>query len=488
MMSPVDYTGRMPTLSADLKRELAALFDADGLLLDPSERLAYGYDNSRRQALPDAVVFPTTTEQVVALVKLCRANRLPVVARGRGTNTTGASVPIDGGVVVSFERMNRIVAVRPGDRVAVVQPGLLNGDLQIALRAHGLFWPPDPTSAPYCTIGGNLACNAGGPRAVKYGATRDNVLAVTAVTGAGELIKCGAPTSKGATGYDLSRLLIGSEGTLALIVEASLRLTPIASQRRVLRALYRDVASAANAVARIMAQPVTPSMLEFMDGECVRLAREHMASTTGDGDLPDAGALLMIEVDGEETALAGAIAAIERAARGDGCLDVAAALDDSAREALWAARKALSPALRTIAPGKINEDVVVPASRVPALTDGVVAIAGKFALKIVCFGHVGNGNLHVNILYYPADAAEATRAEAALAEIFDLVIALEGQLSGEHGIGLSKRDYLAKAIDPATLAAMRGIKSLFDPDGILNPGKVLPPPHTNAQPSRTERT
>jgi D-lactate dehydrogenase len=460
----------MPNLSVDLKRELATVLGTDGLLLDPSERLTYGYDNSRKQALPDAVAFPTTTEQVVALVKLCREHRLPITARGRGTNTTGASVPIASGVVVSFERMNQIIDIRPGDRVAVVQPGLLNGDLQVALKEHGLFWPPDPTSAPYCTIGGNLACNAGGPRAVKYGATRDNVLAVTAVTGTGDVIRCGAPTTKGATGYDLSRILIGSEGTLALIVEATLRLTPIPSQRRVLRALYRDVASAANAVARIMAQPVTPSMLEFMDGECVRLARE-----VGGADLPEAGALLMIEVDGEEAALGAATLALERAAQGDGCLGVDSAPDEMAREKLWAARKALSPALRTIAPGKINEDVVVPPSRVPALVERVEKIAGELALKIVCFGHVGNGNLHVNILYDPADAAESARADAALARIFDSVIALDGQLSGEHGIGLSKRDYLGKAIDPATLATMRGIKNLFDPDGILNPGKVLPP-------------
>jgi D-lactate dehydrogenase len=236
-----------------------------------------------------------------------------------------------------------------------------------------------------------------------------------------------------------------------------------------LRALYRDVANAASAVARIMAQPVTPSMLEFMDGECVRLARE-----VGGADLPDAGALLMIEVDGEADSLAAAVEALERAAQGDGCLGIVAAMDDAARETLWAARKALSPALRTIAPGKINEDVVVPASRVPALVEQVGKIAGEFSLKIVCFGHVGNGNLHVNILYDPADAAESARAEASLAKIFDAVIALDGQLSGEHGIGMSKREFMAKAIDPATLATMHGIKNLFDPDGILNPGKVLP--------------
>src|SRR5690606_20289162 len=220
----------------------------DGWRRDPSECLAYGYDNSRRLALPQAVALPTHADQVVALVRACAEHGLPLVARGRGTNTTGASVPVAGGVVVSFERMHRIVEVRPGDRCAVVEPGVLNGSLQRALQAHGLFWPPDPTSADFSTIGGNLACNAGGPRAVKYGASRDNVLALTVVTGTGERMRLGSATTKGSTGYDLQRLLVGSEGTLALIVEATLKLSPLPHARRALRALYRDVDSAAAAV------------------------------------------------------------------------------------------------------------------------------------------------------------------------------------------------------------------------------------------------
>jgi len=449
---------------------LAALLGPGGLLLDAAERLAYGYDNSRRQGLPLAVALPTTAAQVQAIVALCRAAKLPIVARGRGTNTTGASVPSEDALVVSFERMDQVLAIRPGDRVAVVQPGLLNGDLQAALAPHGLFWPPDPTSAAYCTVGGNLACNAGGPRAVKYGATRDNVLALTAVTGAGELVRFGAPTTKGASGYDLSRLLIGSEGTLALIVEATLRLTPVATHRRALRALYADVDSAAAAVARLMAQPVTPSMLEFMDGDGVRLARE-----VGGARIPAAGALLMIEADGEAAVLDAAVAALTAAARGEGCIEVTAAADEAERDQLWAARKALSPALRTLAPGKINEDVVVPVSRIPALVAAVRAIAAAQSLTIVCFGHAGNGNLHVNILYDPADAAQSARAEAALESVFDTVIALDGQVSGEHGIGLVKRELLARALSPQAMALMRAIRQQFDPDGILNPGKVLPP-------------
>ena len=457
-------------LPHELDRELATLL-GEGWLTDASERLTYAYDNSRRHALPDAVALPRTRDQVVALVRACRRHQVPVVARGRGTNTTGAAVPVEGGVVVSMERMDRVLDIRPGDRCAVVEPGLLNGDLQAALAPHGLFWPPDPTSAMFSTVGGNLACNAGGPRAVKYGASRDNVLAITAVTGAGELIECGTATTKRATGYDLQRLLVGSEGTLALIVEASLRLTPAPAARRAIRAIYRDVAAAAAAVARLMAQPVTPSMLEFMDADAVRLARD-----VGGADLPaDAGALLMIEADGDPDQLPRDIEALMAAAGGDGLVSLDDAADEAARARLWAARKALSPALRTLAPGKINEDVVVPVSRIPALVDGVQALSREFALPIVCFGHAGNGNLHVNLLYDPADAGQAERAAAAMSRVFALALSLGGTLSGEHGIGLAKCEFMTQAVPPATLALMRQLKAVFDPDGILNPGKLLPP-------------
>ena len=464
----------MASIPQSMHDAMATLFGA-GWLRDEAERLAYGYDNSRQLSVPDAVALPTRRDQVQALVRACREHRVPLVARGRGTNTTGASVPVAGGVVVSFERMQRILDIRPGDRCAVVEPGVLNGDLQRALAAHGLFWPPDPTSADFSTLGGNLACNAGGPRAVKYGASRDNVLALTAITGAGEMVHCGSATTKGATGYDLQRLLVGSEGTLALIVEATLKLAPLPRQRRALRALYRDVSAAAAAVARLMAQPVTPSMLEFMDGDCVRLAREHMIGASGSSDLPaDAGALLMIEADGDETTLPAAIEALKAAAGGEGALALDDAADEAARARLWAARKALSPALRTLAPGKINEDVVVPVSRLPELVAGVQALARESGLAIVTFGHAGNGNLHVNILYDPASPTQSATATGALAQVFALALRLGGTLSGEHGIGMAKRGFMDQAIDAPTLALMRQVKAVFDPDAILNPGKLLP--------------
>lgn len=454
-------------LSSAALADLQRVFAADALRTDPGECLVYGYDNSRRQAMPDAVVFPATHEQVLALVRACRAHRLPLVARGRGTNTTGASVPVAGGVVASFERMNRLLRIDPDNRLAVVEPGLLNGDLQAALTPHRLFWPPDPTSAPFCSIAGNIACNAGGPRAVKYGATRDNVLALRAVAGSGEAFRCGTPTTKGATGYDLTRLLIGSEGTLAVVTEATLKLVPLPSAKRTLRATYVDVAAAAHAVSRIMAQPVAPCALEFLDDQCLRLARAH-----GGEVVPLAGAMLLVEVDGEPEALAPAVEAVAAAARGEGLIDLSIAGNEAEVATLWAARKALSPALRTLSPNKINEDVVVPVSRVPELVAATRAIAAAHALPIVCFGHAGNGNLHVNLL--PRDAAELARADAALSEVFDAVIRLDGTLSGEHGIGLAKREFMPRALDPNALALMRAIKREFDPDGILNPGKLLP--------------
>jgi D-lactate dehydrogenase len=458
----------MAALPTALNEELADLL-GDGWSTAEAARRAHGNDNSRRSALPDAVAMPSSREQVVALVRACRTHRVPIVARGAGTSSTGAVLPTTGGVVVSFERMNRILDIRADDRYAIVEPGVLNGDLQRALTPHGLFWPPDPASADLCTVGGNLACNAGGPHTVKYGATRDNVLGLSAVTGTGELIRCGSSTTKDATGYDLTHLIVGSEGTLALIVEATLKLAPLPPRRASLRALYADVASAAAAVSRIMAQPTTPAMLEFMDAACIRLARE-----VGGADIPDAGALLMIEADGDAATLPHGVAMLAQAARGAGLLSLDTAPDEIASEKLWAARKALSPALRSVAPGKINEDVVVPVSRIPELVDGIQALAREFDLPIVAFGHAGNGNLHANILFDPDDAGQDDRAQAALPRLFALTLELGGTLSGEHGIGLAKRDFMARAFDPATLAAMRAVKAAFDPDGLLNPGKILP--------------
>ncbi|MFN3398422.1 MAG: FAD-binding oxidoreductase, partial [Sulfurimicrobium sp.] len=325
----------------------------------------------------------------------------------------------------------------------------------------------DPSSAAYCSIGGNLATCAGGPHAVKYGVTRDHVLGLKAVTGKGDIIKTGCYTTKGVVGYDLTRLLIGSEGTLAIITEATLKLTPLPAAVGGLTAHYRDIASCAQAIAAIMAQPALPSALEFLDQASLDLIRARHP-----GLLPqETRALLMIEVDGAPGEIAASAQAIRAACSNDGLIRAEIVSD---LKALWAARKALSPLLRDIAPKKINEDIVVPVSRLPELLHGLSELSAKYRVANANFGHAGNGNIHVNLLVNPDDAAELQRAEACLDEIFTLVLRLDGTLSGEHGVGREKRAFVAREIDPVTLQLMRDIKQVFDPNPILNPGKMFP--------------
>lgn len=438
---------------------------------DPADCWAYGYDNSRKHALPEAVAFAASHEEVVTVVRLCNQYRVPLTPRGRGTGTTGATVPLSGGLVLSLERMNRILELSPDNRFAVVEPGLTNQALQDAIKPHGFFWPPDPTSAAFCSLGGNLAYNSAGPRAVNYGTPRENTLGLRAVIGDGRELRAGVYTTKGVVGYDLTRLIVGSEGTLAIITEATLKLTPLAETKRSLRAVYAGVDDAAKAIARIMAQPLTPCALEFMDANAIEMIRQYSSA-----DLPEhAGALLMIEVDGPEVGMEAAVRSIETAARTEGMLEFRIAQTAAETEALWRTRKALSPALRKVAPGKINEDVVVPVTELPALIAGLNELSRRFGLPIVNFGHAGNGNIHVNLLLDPAKPGEQENAHAALGEVFALVLSLRGTLSGEHGVGLEKRDYIAQELDATSLDLMQAIKRQFDPNGILNPGKMLPP-------------
>ncbi len=453
-----------------LQRELERLLPPQDRLLDPADCWAYGADNSRLHAPPDAVAFVTDERMAVELVRLCRKLRSPLVVRGRGTGTTGAVVPVAGGLVISMERMNRIVEIDPDNRWLVAQPGATNTEVQEAAGEYGFFWPPDPTSSAYCTIGGNLACNAAGPRAVKYGTPRDNTLGLAAVAGTGAPLRTGVYTTKGVVGYDLTRLLIGSEGTLALLTEATLRLTPLPETRHLMQAVYTSMTAAAAAVARIMAQPVTPCALEFMDAGAIGMIRGY-----ADTELPEeAGALLMIEVDGSQAQIGLAADAVRRAAGGSGCLGIEVATTTGDAERLWRTRKALSPALRNVAPKKINEDVVVPVSRIPALIDGLQDLSRRHGITIVNFGHAGNGNIHVNLLVDPEDPAQMRSAEACLDGAFALVLELRGTLSGEHGIGLVKKAFVRRELDPVALELMRGLQRVFDPDGIMNPGKSLP--------------
>jgi len=452
---------------AELLPLLQACFPPDRVFTDPVDCYAYAYDNSRNFHTPQAVVFPLTAEEVQTVVQLCNQHHVPVVPRGRGTGTAGGSVPEQGGVALSLERMNKIVSLDPDNRMAIIQPGVLNQDLQDALKPKGFFWPPDPSSAPYCSVGGNLATCAAGPHAVKYGVARDHVLGLKAVTGSGELIRTGCYTTKGVVGYDLTRLIVGSEGTLAIIVEATLKLTPLPRAVGGITAQYRDTTSCAHAIAAIMAQSFVPSALEFLDNNALNLIRKRHP-----GMLPeDMRALLMIEVDGSESEVAEATAAVIKAAQVDGLIEAKKA-DDT--KALWAARKALSPLLRDVAPKKINEDVAVPVSRLPELLGGIEQLAQQYQIANVNFGHAGNGNIHVNLLVNPDNPEEMHRAETCLDGVFSLVLSLDGTLSGEHGVGMAKRPFVPREIDPVTMNLMKSIKQTFDPNNILNPGKLFP--------------
>ncbi|HEB56236.1 MAG TPA: FAD-binding protein [Gammaproteobacteria bacterium] len=440
------------------------------LLTETADCITYGYDNSRIQVTPDAVVFPENHAQVLTIVQLCNQHRVPLTARGRGTGTTGASVPLRGGLVLSTEKMQTMLEMNPDDRYITVQPGLTNQAVQNMLVDQGYFWPPDPSSAAYCSIGGNLAYNSAGPRAVKYGTPRENVLGLRAVTGAGESIRTGVFTTKGVVGFDLTRLLIGSEGTLAIITEATLKLTPLAEDRRILQAIYRDIESATRAVADIMKQAIIPCALEFVDGTAIDLIRQSSAIS-----FPDtAGAMLMIELDGAREHLDGDVEKITEVATNDGLLSLSAAKTPEEATALWNARKALSPALRNVAPNKINEDIVVPVSNIPALIHGLEQLSKEYAIPIVNFGHAGNGNIHVNLLYNPDNPAQAENIDACLERVFDLALELKGSLSGEHGVGISKQAFIDRELDATSLHLMQQIKNDFDPNNILNPDKLFP--------------
>ena len=458
-------------LANQLRKAFAEIVGKAAVLTDPADRLPYGYDNSRLQALPLAVLFATEHAQVEAIMRLCNEHRINLIPRGTGTGTTGATVPVAGEIVLSLQRMQRILQIEPANRLARVEPGVTNQVLQQALARAGFFWPPDPTSAAICTIGGNLAYNSAGPRAVKYGTPRENTLGLQAVIGSGATIHTGVRTTKGVVGYDLTRLLIGSEGTLGVITEATLKLTPLPEAKRTLEASYRDIHSAARAVSAIMAQPVTPCVLEFMDGAALAMVRDY-ADLALDASV---GALLMIEVDGSEASIRHDVAAVAEAARVNGAIEVKIAQSQEEIDNLWKTRKALSPALRNVAPKKINEDVVVPVSRIPDLINGLERLSRETGIRIINFGHAGNGNIHVNLLLDPDDQAQLQTAEICLSRLFDLVLQLGGTLSGEHGIGLVKKAYVGREIDPITLELMRRIRRQFDPNQILNPGKLFPP-------------
>ncbi|TCJ11761.1 FAD-binding protein [Parasulfuritortus cantonensis] len=458
-------------LSEPLQNEFVALLGADRVHTDPATLALYASDETPKSCTPEAVLFPASHDHVAGIVAIAGRARLPITPRGAGSGNVGGALPTPGSLVVSFECMNRVLEFDPDNRLMVVQPGVVTDDIDELAASAGLMYAPDPGSGAYSRIGGNLAMNAAGPRAVKYGTTRDHVLGLRAVLGDGREIRTGSRTTKYATGYDLTRLLVGSEGTLALITEATLRLLPAPRRIASLRVCYSGTRAACEAVIRAMRQPVVPYALEFMDGRSIDAVREYGAA---EGLPAGTQAILMVEVEGDDEDIPRHLAALEAALRGDGLLEVQSGFSKAEIAHLWTARKSLSHAVKKIAPLKINEDVVVPVGKLADLVAAIDDLGRRHRVPVVAFGHAGNGNLHVNIMVHPDDIDEMTRARACRLELVRTVLGLSGSLSGEHGIGSEKRPFVGLEFEPATLALMRQVKALFDPHGILNPGKKLP--------------
>jgi glycolate oxidase len=459
----------LPSEFADALRRIAG---ADFVRTDAVSLDTYGADGMKRSQPPDIVVMPDGVDQVSAIVTLCAAHRVPIVPRGGGTGYTGGAVPTRGGVLLSMERMNRILEIDEENLVAVVEPNVITGDLQQAVEKVGLFYPPDPASLKVSVIGGNVAEGAGGPRAFKYGTTTKFVLGLQAVMPNGDIIETGGKVVKNVVGYDLTHLLVGSEGTLAIITRIILRLVPKPPVQSTLRATFASIEAATQAVSNVIKERVVPAAVELIDGDSL----DAVASFLGIHALAPAGtaALLLLEVDGLAEAVAEEARRCERACVDAGATEILRARDEAERQDLWRVRRELSPALKTIAPIKFNHDVVVPKGRIPQLFDLIGRLKRDYGLRIPSFGHAGDGNIHVNIMVPGGDPDALARAHEAERVLFEGVVALEGSISGEHGIGFTKAKFLPIELDPPTIAAMKAVKRAFDPHGILNPGKIFP--------------
>lgn len=470
------------SLPPDLLVTLEAAVGPEFVLTDLAVLEAHSVDGQRRGArLPDAVVRPGTADEVSRVLVACSGARVPVVPRGGGTGYSGGAVPTRGGIVLAMDRFDRIIDIDEESLLAVVQPNVVTGVLQAEVERRGLFYPPDPASLDRSALGGNVAECAGGPRAFKYGTTRHYVLGLQAVLPTGEIIRTGGRTVKNVVGYDLTQLLIGSEGTLAVVTEIVLRLLPKPPAVATLRATFTSVRDAANAVTRIVRERTVPAALELVD----RASLDAVAAHLDDRSLapPGTGALLLIEVDGMDLSIDEEAARVARACLEAGATDVERARTEDERQRLWRARRELSPALKTLSLTKLNHDVVVPKGLVPRLFDLVAELSAEHDLLIPCFGHAGDGNIHVNIMADPDRPGQMEHARLAERRLLQGVVALGGSISGEHGIGFTKAPFLALELAPEVIALMRRIKRAFDPHDILNPGKIFPEPSDPQEPA-----
>ena len=449
---------------------LAAIVGEENIYSDKAHLLAYSYDATRERFEPDAVLFPRHEEDVSAILKVCNEHGIVIVPRGAGSGFTGGALPSRGGVVLAFEKhMNKILEIDMQNMVAVVQPGVINMELQRAVEEVGLFYPPDPASQDYSTIGGNVSENAGGMRAAKYGITKDYVMAIRAVLPNGDVIKAGKRTIKDVAGYNIAGILIASEGTLAVTTEVTLKLLSKPKLTKTAMGVFPTVTEAMEAVYKTMAGGVTPVAMEFLDNLTIRAVEQ----TYNKGLPVDAGAILVTDVDGNlEPDLDFQLALIEKIFRENGCNSFVVAQNDAEAADLWFARRNASQAITLYGSKKINEDVTVPRSALPGLLEKFYAIAEKYNINIPCFGHTGDGNVHTNVMVDGKDPEQVKIGYEAIREVFQATIDMGGTLSGEHGIGLAKAPYMGMAFTDEEMNLFKAIKKAFDPNNILNPNKM----------------
>ncbi|GAB4297035.1 MAG: FAD-linked oxidase C-terminal domain-containing protein [Desulfuromonadia bacterium] len=458
-------------LSTSILQELISIVGHDHLATDRQDLICYGYDATQMEFLPDCVVHPGSAEEISRILKIANREKIPVFPRGAGSGFTGGALPKGGGIVLVLTRLDRILRIDTENLIAEVEPGVVTERFQQEVEKLGLFYPPDPASLKFSTLGGNVAENAGGPRCVKYGVTRDFVMGLEVVLPTGEIIRTGGETYKGVVGYDLTRLLCGSEGTLGVITKIIFKLLPLPEAKKTMLAIFDSIDGAARAVSTIIRNRIIPTTLEFMDHATLRCVEKRFSL-----GIPEEGrAVLLIEVDGDRELIERQAVTIQSLIEPLGLVQCRIARDDRESEELWRVRRLVSPSLRDVNPDKFNEDIVVPRSKVPEVIREIEKIQRKYDIPIVNFGHAGDGNIHVNVMIDRSCPGEEEKAHLAIGEIFQAALALNGTMSGEHGVGLAKQPYISLELTPPQVMAMTAIKRALDPNDILNPGKIFPP-------------
>ncbi len=448
-----------------------SIVDNENVYTDKAHLRAYSYDATKQRFEPEAVIFPRNEEEVSKILKYCNENNIKITPRGAGSGFTGGSLPVTGGIILSLEKhMNKILEIDEPNMVARVQPGVINKDLQKAVEAKGLFYPPDPASMDYTTLGGNVSENAGGMRAAKYGITKDYVMALRAVLPNGDIIRAGKKTIKDVAGYNIAGILTASEGTLAVITEITLKLIPKPRFKKSYMAIFKNVDDAMNAVFKSLANGANPVAMEFLDNLVIKALIQKL-----NAPLPsEAGAILIGDVDGNvKEEIAFQIEVLKNSFNENGCMEFRVSNNEEESNEIWYARRNASPATTIYGTLKLNEDISVPRSKLPIALNEIYKIGEKYGFDVPCFGHAGDGNIHVNVMVKDKNnPEEVQKGHQAIEEIFKLVVQLEGTLSGEHGIGISKAEFMNIAFNEAEINLFKQIKKAFDPNGILNPGKM----------------